>query len=1110
MPSCYSLAALFLLALAGLPLAARAQAPVITAVAPLANARAAARTVPLTVTFSQPLVAGSAAALQVFSQQRGGRRTAATPATSSGNSLVFAPPAAATYKPGETVQYTVTTAAAGSGGALAQPRVGQFTTATSGTGQGNFSLSSAAFPGNRASGVASADVDGDGDLDLLALTGLDVVTVLLNNGSGTFATAQAVSVGWGATLVKVADVDGDGDLDLLTASYSAPNGGIGNTVSVRLNNGSGTFGGMQEVTVGVGPIDLAIGDVDGDGDLDFCTASGGTFTAPGTTVSVRLNNGSGTFAGTQNMTAGYRLGGVALGDVDADGDLDLLVADGNSYLSVFLNSGGTFGTRQLTSLNYTPVCLATGDVDGDGDLDVLSADNYGSAHIHLNTGTGAFSSGQALFIVNYPGQLVVGDVDADGDLDFLTASGKIFLNDGTGAFSQQQNLAFPSGSGASALADIDNDGDLDWLVPATYMNVGVPMLVFFNEPRVPVATRFVPASGVAGTSVALHGTNLTRLNALTVNGKAVPFSLASDTLLTFGVPAGASATQAVALAAPGNVGSTSPGFTVLLKVSGASPAANALAAPPANSAFALTFSEPIVATGALPTATAGLKAFSAQVGGRKAGTVSLSGATLNYASSLPAPRTAFRPGEVLSVSVPATIKSAGGLAAQKAVYQFTAAVLGGSGTFLPGTDPATGSGPHGVTTGDVDGDGDLDLLTADQYANTVSVRLNQGNGTFSAGPPVPVGQRPYDVAVGDVDGDGDLLSANYYDGTVSVRLNNGSGSFGGSQNVAAGYSPSGLALGDADADGDLDLFVSDMGGSAVHIRLNDGAGTFSGTQSVGSIYFPLSVAIGDLDGDGDLDFVASAASNVSAPNPLICVSLNDGNGGFSFPQYVNIGSAPLRVVLADVDQDGDLDFLASNLNAKVSVRLNNGRGTFGGTQEVAVGSNPYGLATGDVDADGDLDIVTANYGANGGGTVSVCLNNGQGTFGSGLSVSVGVHPQSLVLGDLDGDGDLDLATANSNVSGTLSVRLNQGQVLATTTSSPGGSFGLFPNPAASATQLTGAAPHAAVVVLDALGRPVLAARADASGAALLKLPAACAPGIYLVRSGMQVQRLLVE
>jgi hypothetical protein len=191
----------------------RAQAPVITSIVPMANARAA-RNSPVTVSFNQPLTAASAEALKVFSSQRGGLRTrGATPAAVNGSALSFAP-TAYPYMPGETVHYTVTTAAAGTSGTLPHGRVGQFTAAVGGTGGGNFGGGSTISVGNRPKCAVLGDMDGDGDLDLIASNG--------NN----------------------------------------------NNVSVRLNNGSGLFSGTQDVAVGSLPLGLALGDVDGDGDLD--------------------------------------------------------------------------------------------------------------------------------------------------------------------------------------------------------------------------------------------------------------------------------------------------------------------------------------------------------------------------------------------------------------------------------------------------------------------------------------------------------------------------------------------------------------------------------------------------------------------------------------------------------------------------------------------------------------------------------------------------------------------------------------------------------------------------------------------------------------------------
>lgn len=461
--------------------AALAQGPTITAVSPAANTSAATGTSPVTVTFSQPLTAGSAAALKVYSAQRGGLRTrGATPALASGNALTFTP-SAYPFLPGETLFSTIARTAASSAGALAKARVVQFTVAAGGTGQGNFQPGAEAAVGQGAQGVAVGDVDGDGDLDLLtANSGGGTVSIRLNGGdalgsnTGLFSGNQEVAVGSNPTAVVLGDVDGDGDLDLLAVNTSSA------TVSVRLNSGLGVFSGSQNVAVGNNPLGVAVGDMDGDGDLDLATAN-----TASNTISVRLNGGdatgsnTGQFSGSQEVPVSSSPFGLSLGDVDADGDLDLLAASGSSTVSVRLNGGdasgsnsGLFSGNQSVAVGSLPLGVALGDVNGDGHPDLLTA-NYtgGTVSVRLNQGgssTGQFSGSQEVAVGNAPRGLALGDVDGDGDLDLLTTNESndaisLRLNNGQGQFSGGRSVPVGRQPLGLALGDLDGDGDLDVL-----------------------------------------------------------------------------------------------------------------------------------------------------------------------------------------------------------------------------------------------------------------------------------------------------------------------------------------------------------------------------------------------------------------------------------------------------------------------------------------------------------------------------------------------------------------------------------------------------------------------------------------------------------------------
>jgi hypothetical protein len=329
-------------------------------------------------------------------------------------------------------------------------------------------------------------------------------TAAATGGSGTFSGGSDLAIGNQLSGVAVGDLDGDGDLDAVLGSAA------GTTVNVRLNDGSGTFGSGSNPGVGASPRKVALGDIDGDGDLDLLTAN----PAYNGTVSVRLNNGSGSFGGGADLTGFYQPRSVVLGDVDGDGDLDIVVTNaGDSSVSIRLNNGsGSFSGGSSVVVGSTPDGVVLGDVDSDGDLDMVVANNttLGTISIRLNSGSGSFTGGADLSAGGNPTSVTLGDVDSDGDLDLVATDYNygmvnIRLNDGTGAFSGGSDLALSSQSGSQptsiALGDVDGDSDLDMIV---IKSGGSPRVVVgLNNGRGTFSIGTGPSTGLAAQSVAL-------------------------------------------------------------------------------------------------------------------------------------------------------------------------------------------------------------------------------------------------------------------------------------------------------------------------------------------------------------------------------------------------------------------------------------------------------------------------------------------------------------------------------------------------------------------------------------------------------------------------------
>ncbi|MCH8965008.1 MAG: VCBS repeat-containing protein [Planctomycetes bacterium] len=232
---------------------------------------------------------------------------------------------------------------------------------------------------------------------------------------------------------------------------------------------------------------MTIGDLDGDTDLDIVFANGGNFGSPGPLLTQRvyINDGSGHFTDESAARLNFfgLCRGVELGDIDNDGDLDMIFAqDFNRLPALFVNDGAGFFTNvtaaQLPNITLSSSRAQFGDIDNDGDLDLYivsgSSNRFGCGQyrVYVNDGNGFFtdetSSRHPIGNVCQNMDCIFGDIDNDFDLDIRTGStgsnnSRLYGNDGTGVFTLLTTIPADSTCYSYDFGDIDGDGELDLL-----------------------------------------------------------------------------------------------------------------------------------------------------------------------------------------------------------------------------------------------------------------------------------------------------------------------------------------------------------------------------------------------------------------------------------------------------------------------------------------------------------------------------------------------------------------------------------------------------------------------------------------------------------------------
>ncbi|UCE38011.1 MAG: PKD domain-containing protein [Thermoplasmata archaeon] len=750
------------------------------------------------------------------------------------------------------------------------------------------------------------------------------------------------------------------------------------------------------------PRDIAIGDLDNDGDNDIAVANSGS-----DTLGLFKQNSDHSWSNMISYSTAGNPYQIAIGDLDDDGDNDIAVANsGSDTVQLFILQNGILSKKLAYYAGEGLRGIAVGDLNGD-DLNDIAVANSDSDTVGLlmQNSDHSWSRKPSLSTGRCPEHITIEDLDGDGESDDIAVTNAgsrtvgLFIRDGSTWVSEEQRITSlwhmneNSGSLVSDETETHNDGRINggasWVTGKFESGLEfdgnddyVIMESFDNFPSTEITIGFWMKSSDTtkeGTpiSYAVPGSDN---EFLLYNYQDFEIYIKGTRIIT-GVSANNGKWQYIAV-----TWRSADGKTVLYK-----------------------------------------EGFPAWTGIYKQGATLTSGGTFVLGQEQDNVGGDFEGYQAFQGIMDEVVIYDKVLSSQEIKDYYAL----GSGLEHPSNALDLGCSPGGLAVADMDGDGDRDVAVTDTQDNTVKLFEQHTDHSWSFVDSYYTGYHPRGMDVGDLDADGDndIAVANYWSDTAGLlrRFDQedvlftsdmertvSDSSWSGIENMDGPEKiPNHVAIGDLDCDGDNDIAITIMNSYRLGIYRQLADGTFGPMESLYAGTHPNHIQIGDIDGDGDNDIVHRLWAAGMTMMETVHIKGQTAPGVFTSMGGTSLGKGYPRggdVALGDLDNDGDMEIAATHRATNTLKVIFYKAGSLD-VLTLGAGLDPKGIAIGDMDGDGLKDIVVANSGSQ---SVGVFYNMYQGTtWKSMVSIPIGCEPLDVAIGDLDGDGDNDISVANS-------------------------------------------------------------------------------------------------